>query len=74
MQLEIVAGAYNFELPTSFYPDYVRHGVSADAYNYGFNYEFAVSAQNKIEKVSIPSQAEISEQVDSGKYIKVNGA
>ena len=39
MQLDIVNGAYFFELPSSFYPDYSRHGVEADAFNYGFNYE-----------------------------------
>jgi len=38
MQLQIVQGSYHFELPTSFYPDYSRHGLNAGMFNYTFSY------------------------------------
>ena len=44
MELSIVNGAYNFELPSAFYPDYAKHGVEANSFNHGFNYRVCIEA------------------------------
>ena len=54
VQLESYQGSYHFELPSAFFPDYSRHGADVDAYAYGFSYDFTVSANSKIQNLSIP--------------------
>ena len=48
VQLQIVQGSYHFELPTSFYPDYSRHGVDAGQFKYSFSYRVVLACQTKI--------------------------
>ena len=65
MQLQIVQGSYHFELPTSFYPDYSRHGVDAGQFKYSFSYRVVLACQTNIYILSIPNGAEAEAKTDS---------
>ena len=73
VQVEIENGSYSFELPSAFYPDYARHGVEQDAFTYGFNYDFTISSQSRIQNLSIPKDAEVTDQNENGTKIQING-
>ena len=60
-QVEIVGGHFAFSLPTSFFPDYTKHGMKTAPYPYEFNYEARIVSDGGITQLSIPKNARIVE-------------
>ena len=42
VQIPILNGSYHFDLPVAFYPDYSKHEVGKNDYNYDFSYEMHI--------------------------------
>ena len=60
MQLGIVNGSYNFSVPLAYFPDYSRHGMSAEAFPYEFSYKVSLKSGSKIQNLSIPEFAVVT--------------
>ena len=62
-QLEVSGGHYVYSLPSSFFPDYKKHGVKTKgAYAYEFFYEVQILANTPISNLSIPMNATLISQ------------
>ena len=61
MQLPVVCGNYQFELPMGFYPDYSKHGAARGDYDYDFAYEVKILTKQRIMRLSLPEHGEITE-------------
>ena len=55
MQLKVLHGSYQFDLPMAFYPDYPLD----------FKYEVRLQTKNPISSLSLPQHAEITAQNDT---------
>ena len=71
MQLPVLNGSYQLDLPISFFPDYSKHGLQKTDFNYEFSYEAHIQAKNKITSISLPQFAQITEQNETGTEIKI---
>ena len=60
MQLEVVNGSYHFSVPLAYFPDYSRHGLTAEAFPYEFNYKVSLKSGSKIQNLSIPEYAVVT--------------
>ena len=61
VQIPILNGSYHFDLPVAFFPDYSKHEVGKNDYNYEFSYEMRIQAKSKITRLSLPQFAEIAQ-------------
>ena len=57
MQLGVVNGSFNFSVPLAYFPDYSRHGLTAEAFPYEFSYKVSIQSGSKIQNLSIPEHA-----------------
>ena len=65
MPLQIINGAYNFILPTAFYPDYQQLGArGVDNHPYSFSYVVQIKSTKKITFISKPMNAACSPSKD----------
>ena len=65
MPVEIYNGAYQFVLPTSFYPDYQQLGAQGiDSHPYAFSYIVQIRSTKRITFVSKPADAVCSPSKD----------
>jgi hypothetical protein len=59
-KLKIVGGAYCIQVPSSFFPDYSKHGVAKDKAKIEYKLTGQVKAGSKITYLSLPRDTEIS--------------
>lgn len=69
MQLEVVNGSYHFAVPMAYFPDYSRHGLTADAFPYEFSYSVSLISNSKIQNLSIPESAAITSKNETNTEI-----
>ena len=55
--MEIINGAYQFILPTAFYPDYQQLGANTEKHPYDFAYNVHIKSNKKITFISKPANA-----------------
>ena len=58
--LEIVEGQYNFELPFALMPDYEKHGLPENDYNFSFVAQ--IKSTTRIGELSVPEGVQVSNQ------------
>ena len=68
-QLDVVNGSYHFAVPMAYFPDYSRHGLTADAFPYEFSYSVNLISNSKIQNLSIPESAAITSKNETNTEI-----